>query len=267
MSMQKSRLVIAVISLAIVASSVLPYAGRAQEGDLTSECKDRLIRAHEYIEKNQATITFTGAIAYLQAMAGDACGFDITGTRPNTVHLAALENFVGQWVTGAPETPQGGGQSGDLNKLFATSGGLVPCTVPGAGAGTITGSVLGVLVGQWSAAGEWKGLVEGNQEVAEVSGDAGLVGGVQGGDVGTIFVAAVPLPAFGSSGAWCAEIKTGVSVEGGCIWLIVWTHCYARQEVEAKLVPCEASASQNFLVEGFVNIGHDYTIANNECPS
>lgn len=260
-----TKIVVTSVALVISLATIMPSAISASDRGLPVECEAALTSAHDFVSRNRETLSFEEALTHLQETAGEQCGFDITGSRPNTVDATALDAFISQWIHDEPDAPQGGAQ-GEVNYLLATSQNLVPCMVPGAGAGTISGQVLGVELGSWGAAGQWKPVVQGNAPVIEVSGSAGIVSGVQAGLLGQIIIAVVPITAIGGTSEYCVELEENVTVEEGCIWYIIGYYCWRETTVQTKLVPCEASARQEVLL-GLAALNHCYGTGAAECAS
>lgn len=244
----------------LVAAATLPTAANADGDDasaLPEECKGRLAALHDFISLNRETLTVTEAALLVQDDAGAVCGFDLTGASESTVDRTALAAYVRQWEEPSPDTPPLLMRSvAETLTDLARAAGEVACGAPATGTGTIDATVLGVPIEHATATGKWSDLPD---ELTEVTGSAALVGGTQAGASGTIYLAALPIPATGgSSGVVCAEIVEVVKVERKCINLIFYIKCTEEATVETRSVTCGAVASQNTLA--LLKVSHEYTI-------
>lgn len=249
------------LSLVVMLSFPALPVGTAHASELPPACQEGLTNAHSEIAERASSLELAEAIGILKSHVAIPCGIDLDRGTP-AMETTAIHEFVeylsssGSEVNGndvGVQRPPG------LNDRTAAD--LVPCTIAGAGDGTIRASVLGITLSSLVAEGEW---LPTPANVTQVTGDAALLGGTQAGQTGVIRIAAAALPTTGEdSQGWCAKLKTEVGSSGSCWYLVIWWSCASATTFDSVLVSCGATARQSLL--GLVEVNHIYATDHEGC--
>lgn len=242
---------------ALLLMAMLPSSGATMTDD--DACKVALFDAQAQLIdlKNSGELVLPWQAASLvDRLAGSVCGFSIEdGVFPaDKERLAAtIAEVTNRIEYGDPEDPPE-----DPNQGPET----VACAMGGGGDGTITATILGIVLDEATAAGEWTGA----NGVVDLTGTAAVISGNQAGLAGGMFVGpAGPLPAVGDSGATCLETTSVTAVEEKCWWLIIYTKCTTKVTTKVSLTLCGASANQDFAGLGLLTYDHEFVAKGDPC--
>jgi hypothetical protein len=280
-------LVCASLALLVLAQAPAPVAAST---DRSADCNDALNRVHDYLQAHQTEMDIGQGMAYLYANANDACHFDqqnadaAPSAPANPTDLKADVQHA--WTTLQQKDSQFACNADCVDGLTqkessSTQKQVVACQLPGAGPGSITGSILGVQLVDSPAAGQWYPPSTGSSSGGDpgpmitgtsgsggditVTGDGAILGGTQTGSAGVMRLAhVVGIPDLdGSSSATCLKTTTvteDTQQECTTVWvLIVYYHnckTHVTVKTDIQLDPCTGSATQTLL--GVVTLQHAY---------
>lgn len=260
-------------------SGTMPASAQDIPADGASECRTALQDAQDQLAALKAAgpLDAFDASKRVDEVAGTVCGFSILDGDVSADPQVAADIEA---VTASAQFQQPGPGRFKFTALFDDNEGeevlhladsidnldvgrIVPCAQSGGGPGTITARILGIVLDDQVAAGQWTG----QGGAVHVAGTAASVSGSQLGSLGDMFVAAVgPLPSTsGDSGATCLETTTTTVVEESCWWLIIYTKCTQKVETTVSLTLCGATANQDMLSRGLLTYQHSYTAEGNPC--
>lgn len=234
----------------------------------TDPCIAAISETRAEIIAQAESVSFADAVQLVADKVAPPCGLDLQRSAkaedpPIDLKLAeaGIEPRCEYRPDGCRDMPGDEGLDVDATSYLLGAAEVVPCSLPGKGAGSIEGYVLGVLVGNWSGYGEWTPV----STQLKVAGDSGLFGGVQIDSVGTVLVGPLTLPATGGTEAYCLQSTTTTAVKKTCWWLVVYTSCTTEVSSSVVLVPCRAEAEQYVLSPDLIRLDHRYAESSNPC--